>query len=118
MEMLDASPSFHFAGTFGHEGSTSNIGTSRARAWEVCAAASVLKSDAPSTPATMTNAIRTARLRFLRFMASLLYSLVIGLSHVNRHRPDALASGPRSRQPTWRQAWAGCLAQGRRHSRT
>src|SRR5437899_12219178 len=96
MEMLDASPSFHFTGTFGHEGSTSNIGTSRARAWEVCAAPSGLKSDVPSTPATMTNAIRTARLRFLRFMASLLYSLAIGLSHLNRDWSDHLRAAPRS----------------------
>src|SRR5881296_1208690 len=97
MEMLDASPSFHFAGTFGHDGSISNIGTSRARAWEVCAAASVLKSDVLSTPATMTNAIRTARLRFLRFMASFLYSLVIGLFYVNWHWSDDLGSELRSR---------------------
>src|SRR5215813_10345785 len=64
--MLDTSPSFHFAGTFGHEGSTSNIGR------EVCAAASVSNSHVLPRLATMANAIRTAQLEFLRFMAYLL----------------------------------------------
>src|SRR5215475_1385270 len=66
MAMLDTSPSFHFAGTFGHEGSTSNNGK------EVCAAASVPNGNGLTTLATMTNAIRTARRKFLRFMAYLL----------------------------------------------
>src|SRR4030095_449467 len=76
MAILDTSPSFHFAGTFGHEGSTSNIGMLRASALEVCAAVSVPKSHVPSTPATMTKAKRTTRLRFLRFIAPLLYLVV------------------------------------------
>src|SRR5262245_18529413 len=70
--MLDTSPSFHFAGTFGHEVSTSNRGRSRGCAWEVCAAASVSNSHILARPATMANAIRTAPLEFLRFMAYLL----------------------------------------------
>src|SRR3972149_2133701 len=68
--MLDASPIFHFAGTFGQEGSTWNIGTPPARSRDVCAAPVVPKSRCPSTPATMTDAIRTAQLRILRFMVS------------------------------------------------
>src|SRR5882762_370924 len=67
--MLDASPSFHFAGTFGQEGSSWNIGTPPARSWDVCAATLPFKWRCPCTPTTITNAVRTAHLRILRLMA-------------------------------------------------
>src|SRR5712692_4158359 len=89
MAMLDASPSFHFAGTFGQEGSTWNVGT------EASAAAAVPKSGCPA-PATTRAAARTAPPSILRFILSsssvsianaLLYACVQG---TKRGDTDAL----------------------------
>ena len=79
MAMLDTSPSLHLAGTFGHEVSTSNLGRLRACVSEVCAAASVPKCQVPSTPATMTDATRTARHKLLCFIAHLQKIIAIGI---------------------------------------
>src|SRR6185369_16466681 len=52
--MLEASPSFHFGGTFGHAGSTSNTGKARAFVGMASAAcAGAISTVAASTIATL-----------------------------------------------------------------
>ncbi len=53
MAMLEASPSFHCGGTFGHDASTANVGTARGGCDCDCALASVAKSNAAATSGTM-----------------------------------------------------------------
>src|SRR5438128_5156942 len=61
---LDTSPSFHFAGTFGHARSTSNIGRLRALDW-AASDAQAFHFEPPTIAITPT---RTARLIFVRFI--------------------------------------------------
>src|SRR5436190_1429887 len=51
MAMLEASPSFHCGGTFGHDASTAKVGTARGGC--DCAWAPVVKSNAAATSGTM-----------------------------------------------------------------
>ena len=68
MAMLEASPSFHWAGTFGHERSTSYIGKLRPSSGAALSAA--LDGPFCATAAATASVIRMARLINLRFMVS------------------------------------------------
>src|SRR5438094_788235 len=76
--MLEASPSFHCDGTFGHARSTSKIGRARPCGSAACAKSNALEIRFSSTVPTRANVTRTAqplRLHFTAF-SSLLASFL------------------------------------------
>src|ERR1700720_131924 len=69
---LDTWPSVHPFGMCGHDGSTSNFGTSRGCVWRACAAAGFPKPPWPSPVTPVTNPSNATPTQIVCFMAALL----------------------------------------------